>query len=187
MPCSHMWSIMLDVNKGQATASSSWKESPKKDFWSIRDKNQWERWIRSAGLGWAGHIVRIRESDPAKKSTFELLMGERTVGRSKRRWTEEVKRENVKKRSPTTCHGGAWGERRYSSYSLLTSALNGGKRSAWRPSCATYRKRTPATHCLGCWVDPRASLDRKARGKILCLYRDRTLIAWSSSTEGNGC
>jgi hypothetical protein len=56
------------------------------------------KWIRSAGLGWAGHIVHIRESDPAKRSTFELLMGERTVGRSKRRWTEEVERENVKKK-----------------------------------------------------------------------------------------
>jgi hypothetical protein len=47
------------------------------------------KWIRSARLRRAGHIVLMRESDPARKSTFDLLLGERTVGRPKRRWTEE--------------------------------------------------------------------------------------------------
>jgi hypothetical protein len=37
------------------------------------------------------------------------------------------------KSSPATCHGGTWGERRYSSYSFLTSALDGGEWSASRP------------------------------------------------------
>jgi hypothetical protein len=32
-----------------------------------------------------------------------------------------------------TRHGSAWGERRYSSYSYLTSALDGGEWSASRP------------------------------------------------------
>jgi hypothetical protein len=31
------------------------------------------------------------------------------------------------KSDPATCRGGAWGERRYSSYSFLTSALDGGE------------------------------------------------------------
>jgi hypothetical protein len=35
----------------------------------------------------------MRDSDPATKSTFDLLLGERTVGRLSRRWTEEVERE----------------------------------------------------------------------------------------------
>jgi hypothetical protein len=35
----------------------------------------------------------MRESDPARKSTFDLLLGERTVGRPKRRWIEEVERD----------------------------------------------------------------------------------------------
>jgi hypothetical protein len=43
------------------------------------------KWIRSARLRWAGHIVRMRESDPARKSTFDLLLGERTMERPKRR------------------------------------------------------------------------------------------------------
>jgi hypothetical protein len=34
---------------------------------------------------------------------------------------------------PTTRHGGAWGERRYSSYSFYTSALGGGEWLASRP------------------------------------------------------
>jgi hypothetical protein len=51
------------------------------------------KWIRSARLRWAELMVRMGESDPARKSTFDLLLGERTVGRLKRRWTEEVERE----------------------------------------------------------------------------------------------
>jgi hypothetical protein len=35
----------------------------------------------------------MRESDPARKSTFDLLLSERTVGRPKTRWIEEVGRE----------------------------------------------------------------------------------------------
>jgi hypothetical protein len=35
----------------------------------------------------------MRESDPARKSTFDLLLGEIMVGRPKRRWIEEVERE----------------------------------------------------------------------------------------------
>jgi hypothetical protein len=37
---------------------------------------------------------------------------------------------------PTTRHEGAWGERRYSSYSFSTSALDGGEWSASRPGRA---------------------------------------------------
>jgi hypothetical protein len=36
---------------------------------------------------------------------------------------------------PTTLHEGAWWEKRYSSYSFLTSALDGGEWSALCPDC----------------------------------------------------
>jgi hypothetical protein len=51
------------------------------------------KWIRSARLKLAGHVVRITERDPARKSIFDLILGERTVERPKRRWTVEVKTE----------------------------------------------------------------------------------------------
>jgi hypothetical protein len=41
--------------------------------------------------------------------------------------------------SPATRPGGAWGERRYSFYSFLTSVLDGGKWSASRTGCALPR------------------------------------------------
>jgi hypothetical protein len=44
--------------------------------------------IRSARLRWTAHVVRLREGDPARKATFDLLTGERNVGRPKRRWIE---------------------------------------------------------------------------------------------------
>jgi hypothetical protein len=34
----------------------------------------------------------MRESDQARKPTFDLLLGERTVGRPKSRWIKEVER-----------------------------------------------------------------------------------------------
>jgi hypothetical protein len=48
-----------------------------------------------------------------------------------------------KQSSNATCHGGAWGERRYSSYSFLTSALDGGEWSASRPGRALPRGNDP--------------------------------------------
>jgi hypothetical protein len=72
---------------------------------------------------------------------------------------------------PTTCHDGAWGgEGRYSSYSFLTSALDGGQWSLSCPRCTLASgKGPPSTHCVGGWVGPRAGLDTEARGKILSL------------------
>jgi hypothetical protein len=64
------------------------------------------------------------------------------------------------------------GERRYSSYSFSTSALDGVEWSASRPGSAfTPGERTPGTQCTGGWVGPRAGLDTEARGKTLCPRR----------------
>jgi hypothetical protein len=87
---------------------------------------------------------------------------------------------NKKKQScPATRHGGAWRGKRCSSYSFLTSALEGGEWSASRPSRALPQprfapaalcpgERTPGTHCTGGWVGLRAGLDTEVKGKILC-------------------
>jgi hypothetical protein len=51
--------------------------------------------------------------------------------------------KNQKQSSPATRHGGAWGEKRYSSYSHLTSALHGGEWSASRPGRALPLGKKP--------------------------------------------
>jgi hypothetical protein len=64
------------------------------------------------------------------------------------------------------------GDRRYISYSFLTSALEGGEWSASRPGRTLPPGKEPTgTHCTGGWVGPRAGLDAEVRGKILCLRR----------------
>jgi hypothetical protein len=50
---------------------------------------------------------------------------------------------SIKKISPVSRHGGAWGERRYSSYSFTTSVLDGGEWSASRPGRALPRRKDP--------------------------------------------
>jgi hypothetical protein len=65
---------------------------------------------------------------------------------------------------------GMQGEKRYSSYSFLTSALDGGWVVSVTPRpCFSPGERTPSTHCTGGWVGTRAGLDTEARGKVLCL------------------
>jgi hypothetical protein len=55
-------------------------------------------------------------------------------------------------------------ERRYSSYSFSTSALDGGEWLASRHGRALAPEEGhPGIH----WVDPRAGLDTEARGKII--------------------
>jgi hypothetical protein len=85
-----------------------------------------------------------------------------------------------KQSCPATRHGSAWGERRYSSYSFLTSALDGGEWSASRPGRALPPvKGTPGTHWTGGWVGPRAGLDAETRRKILCLCKGWTPVIQS--------
>jgi hypothetical protein len=53
----------------------------------------------------------------SRSFTFVLIFGNT---QSTRTYPQEI----TKQSGPATCRGGAWGERRYSSYSLLTSALD---------------------------------------------------------------
>jgi hypothetical protein len=87
-------------------------------------------------------------------------------------WLAPKGYQKIKKSSPATRHGGACGEKRYSSYSFSTSALDGGEWSASRPGRAfTPGESIPGTHCTGGWVGPRAGLDTEDRGKIICPCR----------------
>jgi hypothetical protein len=67
-------------------------------------------------------------------------------------------------------HEGVLGKWRYSSTYSLTSALDGGERSASRPGRFTPRERAPETHLIGVWVGPRAVLDAVVKTKIPSPY-----------------
>jgi hypothetical protein len=80
------------------------------------------------------------------------------------------------KSSPITHHGGAWGQRRYSSHSFLTSALDGGEWSASRPSCTLALGKgapVPIVHEAG-WA-PELVWTQKLQEKSLCLRRGSNL------------
>jgi hypothetical protein len=76
-----------------------------------------------------------------------------------------------KQSSPATRHGGSCGERRYSSYSFLTSALDGGEWSASRPGRALPHGKDPRYPLYTRLVYLRTGLDTEVRGKILCPCR----------------
>jgi hypothetical protein len=67
-------------------------------------------------------------------------------------------------------HAGAKGEKRYSSYSVLTSALDGVSGQGHKPEAIYSRERTPPiTHWRGGYLDLRAGLDTEARKHLLPL------------------
>jgi hypothetical protein len=76
-------------------------------------------------------------------------------------------------------HASAKGYKRYSSYSFLTSALEGTKWSASRSGHALPRETTPCTNWTGCWVGLKTGLDTDVRGRIFCLSGDRTPVTQS--------
>jgi hypothetical protein len=63
------------------------------------------------------------------------------------------------------------GEEESSSYSFLTSALDGVSGQRHAPAALYPRGMDPGTHCTDGWVGPRAGLDAETRRKILCLCR----------------
>jgi hypothetical protein len=78
-------------------------------------------------------------------------------------------------------HAGAKGERKYNSYSFLTSVLEGmsGQRHTTAP---LYRWDTaPVTHWIGGWVGFRAGLDTEARGKYFSSTGDHAPVAQSEA------
>jgi hypothetical protein len=84
--------------------------------------------------------------------------------------------------SPSTRHGGAWGERRYSSYSFTTSALGRGKWSASHPGRAfTSGKGPPVPIGQEAGWAPEPVWTQRIEEKSFVPAGDRTSIAWSSS------
>jgi hypothetical protein len=61
--------------------------------------------------------------------------------------------------------------RGYSSYSFLTSALDGIRGQRHAPAAFYPREWTTGIHWTGGWVELSAGLDTQARGKILCICR----------------
>jgi hypothetical protein len=49
----------------------------------------------------------------------------------------------------------------------VTSALDGGGWSAWRPGSFTPGEKAPGNHCIGGWMGPRFGLDAVDKRKIL--------------------
>jgi hypothetical protein len=71
------------------------------------------------------------------------------------------------------------GERKYGSYSFLTLVLNGVSGQRHAPAALYPWVKDPNYPLVRGWVDIRAGLYTKARGKILCLYRGSTPVVQS--------
>jgi hypothetical protein len=82
---------------------------------------------------------------------------------------------------PTTCHGGTWGERGYSSYSFLTLAPDGGEWSVSRSGCTLAAEKRPLvpTGQEDGWA-PELVWTQRLEEKF-ATARDRTQIAQSSN------
>jgi hypothetical protein len=76
------------------------------------------------------------------------------------------------------------GERRYSSYSFLTTTLDGVSGQRHAPAALCPGEMTPDTHYTGGWVGLRAGLDTEIRRKSFAPAGDRTPIAQALCTCG---
>jgi hypothetical protein len=84
-------------------------------------------------------------------------------------------RVNIKSKvAPLYAIDGAWAERMCSSYSFLTSALEGREWSASRPCSALS-----PVHPYKGWVCPTAGLKAEARRKFSAYDRDKTPVVQS--------
>jgi hypothetical protein len=83
--------------------------------------------------------------------------------------TEYLHSQTAKSKAVPLRHAGAKRERKYSSYSFFTLALDGGEWSASRPGRALPLGKDPPPPKPNGWVDLRAGLNTKARGKFLFL------------------
>jgi hypothetical protein len=73
-------------------------------------------------------------------------------------------------------------ERRYSSYSFMTSALDGGEWSASRPGLALAPgKGPPIPTVQEAWWAPEPVWTQRIEGKFITSAGDRTSIYWSPS------
>jgi hypothetical protein len=81
------------------------------------------------------------------------------------------------------CKGkSVWGNRGIAPL-FLTSALDGGERSASRPCRFIPEGRAPGTHWIGGWVGPRAGLDAVKHRKISCPFKESNPEHVAISTE----
>jgi hypothetical protein len=88
--------------------------------------------------------------------------------------------ESKMQSDPATRHGGAWDERRYSSYSFLTSALDGGEWSASRPGRAIPPGKGPPIPIVqeaGWALEP--VWTQRQEEKSSASVRDRTSVVQS--------
>ena len=51
------------------------------------------KYIKTARLCWAGHIIRMEEDNPTKKLTLLKPEGSRRIGRPKLRWMDGVEED----------------------------------------------------------------------------------------------
>jgi hypothetical protein len=78
---------------------------------------------------------------------------------------------------------GAKRERKYSSYSFLTSAIRGVNGQHYALAALYPRESTSGIHWIGGWVGVRTGLDTQARGKIFCpCWRSNSTRAVCSQT-----
>jgi hypothetical protein len=105
-----------------------------------------------------------------------------TSFRNRQRAFFVVPKYNSAKAPPTTRHVGAWGERRYTSYTFSTSALDGGEWSASRPGRALAPVKGPPVPIVqeAVWA-PEPVWTQRLEEKSFASTMDRTPISRSSS------
>jgi hypothetical protein len=76
---------------GPLLQNGCWKRRKNSAIYKLYDKRD-VKCIEDSRLRWAGHVMRVEESDPARKvlCTKSGRIGDRKRGRPKLRWRDEL-------------------------------------------------------------------------------------------------
>jgi hypothetical protein len=64
---------------------------PHEELYNVRSSPNIIRQIMSRGMRWVGHVARMRQEKKVYKVLVEKPKGKRPLGRSRRRWDDEIR------------------------------------------------------------------------------------------------
>jgi len=75
--------------------NGEWKSRTNRELEEMSKGENIVKWIKGQSVGWLGHVERMEEDRMPKKIFTQELEGTRRRGRPRKRWKEELERDQL--------------------------------------------------------------------------------------------